>query len=529
MRLYFFVLSFLFPLFSIASELNYVKTDSPRDTMETFINAMNDYKQGVLENSEIKKARILDALRCFTEKRTNVITSQREKKTAAIFLKEVIDRSLLIDFSKIPETISHHRWRLKNTEIVLKPEKQGEREGEWLITESTWKRARDLYQRVKHKPYIEGSGQGALYTQPWMEAYFPPWLKEQSLFLKNWQWMGLLLGVLIGFLLKLLVGILTVFYQRLLRSREQNWKKELLEQLRKPLTLLVMALFWYVWIRYLELEGPAFGIINGLIQIVFGVAATWAVYRCIDVPGLFFKQKAEKTESTLDDQLIPFLEKTLKLIVILLGSLMILQNMGINVFSLVAGLGLGGLAFALAAKDTAANLFGSIMILVDKPFKVGDWVLVEGMEGTIEEIGFRSTRLRTFYNSLVTIPNANMAKAQIDNMGQRIYRRTSTHLHITYDTPKAKMESFIEGVRQIIQKHPATRKDYYNVYLSDFGESSLKIMLYFFFQANTWPEELKYKQEVYFEIVDLARHLGIEFAYPTKTIHLSKPTLPTNP
>ena len=135
----------------------------------------------------------------------------------------------------------------------------------------------------------------------------------------------------------------------------------------------------------------------------------------------------------------------------MLGILIVLQNMGVNVFSLLAGLGLGGLAFALAAKDTAANLFGSIMILTDRPFKIGDWVKMDGVEGTVEEIGFRSTRVRTFYNSLITIPNATIANVQIDNLGVRQYRRTTATLGVTYDTSMEKMNQFVEGIRKIIE------------------------------------------------------------------------------
>ena len=506
---------------SLASELAYVKTDSPRDTMETFMKAMNDYRQGMLEDSKDKKERIQDAIRCFTEKNTNIVSSLEEKEMGAVFLKEVIDRVLLVDLSKIPEKIPGHRWRLKNTEIVLKLEKKGEREGEWLITESSWKRARDFYQRVKDKPYIKGSGQGAFYSQPWMEAYLPDWSKKENFSLKNWQWLGLFFGFFFGLFIKFLTELFVGLYRKINFIKKQNWKTEFVEQMESPLGLFVAGLFWYAWIRYLKLEALAFGVTNGLVQVVFGVAITWAVYCCVEVLGVFFKSGTGKKESLPGKQLIPFLEKTLKIAVILFGFLAVLQNMGVNVFSLLAGLGLGGLAFALAAKDTAANLFGSIMILADNPFKIGDWVLVDGVEGTVEEIGFRSTRIRTFYNSLVTIPNANMANAQIDNMGERSYRRVSTHLDIAYNTPREKIENFITGVRKIIDKHPSTRKDSYHVYFSDYGESSLKIMLYFFFIADDWGEELKSKQDIYLKIFDLAQELNIEFAYPTQTLYFN--------
>jgi MscS family membrane protein len=522
-------LFFLLVLFSMqvtlaTNELAYVKTDSPRDTMETFMTAMNDYREGVLANNPEKKQRIHDAIRCFAEKDNTVITSMREKELAAIFLKEVIDRVIVVDFSLIPEQLESNRWRMAKTEIVLRLQGAGDREGEWLITEGTWRRADQFYQRVKDESYLEGSGQGAAYIQPWMEEYLPEWSKEETLRLKNWQWLGLLLGLFIGLLFRLLTILVLAIYKSLGISQKLPWKRQLIDQIERPISLLVAASFWYFWIFYLKLEGLAFSLVNGLVQVVFGIAFTWGAYISVSVIGSYFKERALETESTLDDQLIPFLEKAVKLTVVLLGVLVVLQNMGVNVFSLVAGLGLGGLAFALAAKDTAANLFGSIMILVDRPFKIGDWVVMDGVEGTVEEIGFRSTRVRTFYNSLITIPNASVANVQIDNMGIRQYRRTSTTLGVTYDTSMERLNQFIEGIRQIILDNPISRKDFFHVYFSGYGSSSLNILVYFFLITNEWSEELRERQNIYSAIYQLAEDLGVEFAFPTQTLHLQHET-----
>ena len=511
----------LFPVSILGADLAYVKTDSPRDTMESFIRAMNDYRQGVLEEDPRKKSRLQDAIRCLAQHKPHVLSSKRDQELAAIFLKEVIDRVILIDFDLIPSRLEKNRWRLKNTEIVLKPQTSGEREGEWLITEDSWKRAYQFYQRLQDKPYLEGSGQGAAYVQPWMDTYLPGWSKKEALGLKNWQWLGLLLGLFIGFFLRLLVLLSFSLYKKLNGLKRRPWKKELIQKVEKPLSLLLVALFWSLWVFSLQLEGLPYSLINGAIQIAFGWVITWGAYLAVSVMATYFKSRAAQTESALDDQLVPFVEKILKLIVILLGVLLVLQNMGVNVFSLLAGLGLGGLAFALAAKDTAANLFGSIMILVDRPFKLGDWVVVGEVEGTIEEIGFRSTRIRTFYNSLVTLPNAHMADSHIDNLGARAYRRVKTHLDMTYDTSPEKMEAFTEGIRQIILDNPISRKENLHVYFTHYGASSLQILVYFFLVTKDWAEELREKQNIFMEIYKLADRLGVEFAYPTQSLYLN--------
>ena len=507
-------------VFATQQELAYVKTDSPRDTMETFIEAMNDYRAGVISNDYAKMARIQDAIRCFADSSNTVLTTRRDKELAAIFLKEAIDRVIVVDYSKIPVDPSLSRWRLRHTEIILLPQEAGERRGEWLITEGTWRRAKSFYDRVRKQPYLEGSGKGAAYVQPWMDAYLPKWSKQETLTLKNWQWLGLIAGLIFGLVIRVFVSLLLSLYSSLSLVQKIPWKSELLSQLDSPFSLLMTSLFWYFWTLYLQLEDMAYNIVNGIVQILFGIALTWFAYLIVNAVGAYAMSKAEKTESTLDDQLVPLLQKTLKLFVVLLGFLLILQNMGVNVLSLLAGLGLGGLAFALAAKDTAANLFGSIMILIDQPFKIGDWVKVGDLEGTVEEIGFRSTRVRTFYNSVVTVPNANVANAHIDNMGVRQYRRTTATLGVTYDTSAEDLQKFVEGIRTIIHENRITRKDYYHVYFSGYGDSSLNILIYFFLVTSDWGEELAERQKIYFEIFHLAKKLGVEFAFPTQTLHI---------
>lgn len=518
MRYFLAITVLLFCHLSEATELAYVQTDNPRETMETFMSAMNDYRDGVLHNDRSKRARIYDAIRCFAEKDSALIASQREKELSAIFLKEAIDRVIVINPQLIPEQTDIPRWRLKNTEVVLMPIDSGDRKGEWLFTESTWKRAQLFYDRVKHMPYLAGSGHGALYEQPWMEEYLPDWSKRETLFLKNWQWLGIFLGLFFGLLLRFIVFITIGLIKNFKFTSRLSWKKHLLSELEKPISLLASAFFWYGLMFYLKLEGMAFSLVNSCIQIVFGISITWAIFKSVTVFCFYLKQRAEKTESPLDDQLIPFIEKTLKLIVILMGILVVLQNMGVNVFSLLAGLGLGGLAFALAAKDTAANLFGSIMILVDRPFKVGDWINIGTVEGNIEEIGFRSTRIRTFYNSLVTVPNSTMANVQIDNLGLRQYRRTRVHLDVAYDTKPDQMKQFVAGIREIILNNDLTRKDLFHVYFDEYGSSSLKVLLSFFIITTETSIELQTRQGIYLEIYDLAQKLEIEFAYPTQTL-----------
>jgi MscS family membrane protein len=214
------------------------------------------------------------------------------------------------------------------------------------------------------------------------------------------------------------------------------------------------------------------------------------------------------------------ISRTLKIFVTVIGVVFVADNLNIDVTGLLAGLGLGGLAFALAAKDMVQNLFGSMTVLMDRTFSVGDWIVVGDHEGTVEHMGFRSTRLRTFYNSLVTIPNARFITADVDNMGERRYRRMKAVYGLTYDTPPDKIEAFCEGVRELVRQHPYMRKDYYHVYFNSFGAHSLDILVYVFWETPDWATELRERHRFLLDCLRLAKRLGVEFAYPTQTLYL---------
>jgi MscS family membrane protein len=184
------------------------------------------------------------------------------------------------------------------------------------------------------------------------------------------------------------------------------------------------------------------------------------------------------------------------------------------VVNFLAGLSIGGFALAFGAQDTIKNFLGSLMIFADKSFSVGDWIDNGNVSGTVEEIGLRSTKIRTFYNSLVPVPNSLLSDKSIDNLGKRKYRRYKTKVILKYDTPMDKVEEFIERIKQVIEEHPDTRKDYYMVYMNEFGSYGLEVLLYLFFKVPTWNLELKARHEIIAKVLEIQRELGIELAIP---------------
>lgn len=356
--------------------------------------------------------------------------------------------------------------------------------------------------------------------QDLLTNHLPQWTQETHFIIATWKWFALLIALFLGFIFKNTAKFFLGFFIKVTDRDSFRWQNRFFKELERPSGLIIASLFWYICLQSLSIEGTTEKILSTLIQMTFSAALVWAVYNLSDLLSDLLKVWTSKTETTLDDHLLPLVSKSLKLFIVVFGTLIALQNLGINVLSVLAGLGLGGLAFALAAKDTCANFFGSLMILIDRPFAIGDWVVASGEEGTVEDIGFRSTRIRTFYDSVVSIPNANMANINIDNMGRRKYRRTNTTLGVTYNTPPEKIENFMEGIKDLIRNHPDTRKDYFHVCFSGYGASSLDIMLYFFLETSDWTAELKARQQLYLDILKLAEKLAVEFAFPTQTLHV---------
>lgn len=500
--------------------IDLVQVGSPRETMESFYEAMQDYKEGVERGDPILRRRLDDAVRTLNVEGLPVVTRQQQARELAILLKEVLDRTIVLDFSSIPDDPDVVFWRSPGGVVATRRVSGGDREGDHLITQDTLNGVRDLYQRVRELPYLPGTGGGAAYRMPWLESHLPAWTYRELGGVAVWQWAGLFLAILAGLTLKTLVRGVGRAIIRLRQAAPNKWEVVLLEALSGPMALLVASLLWWTAVVSLRFSGVPRDVLVYAVKLILCGAIIWTFYAAAGVFQQFLREYAKRSDNNLDEQIVKLISRSLKVFIVVVGVLLAAQNMGIQVFSVLAGLGLGGLAVALAAKDSLANFFGSIMIMFDRPFRVGHWVIVQGQEGIVEDIGFRSTKIRTFYNSLVSIPNSEVAASPVDNMGLRRLRRVRTIVGVTYDTPPEKLEAFLEGIKNVIKANPHTSSFNCHVAFNDFGPSSLNILLYFFLNVPDWATELEQRQNVLIEIVRVAKSLGVEFAFPTQTIHV---------
>jgi len=350
------------------------------------------------------------------------------------------------------------------------------------------------------------------------------WLQETFIFLPNWKWIALVVATVAGFLILSLARHLIYHLKQKITS-QKKFPNLILHFFRKDIqaasSWLVVCFFWYMSFQALSLPESLLKFLMILIHVVSIIQLMRLAYAGVEAVGETLEDFVKTTENTLDDQLAPFATKVLKIFVITMGVLLSLQSFGFNVGAILAGLGIGSLAFALAAQDTAANLFGSITVILDRPFQRGDWIKVGDTEGIVEEVGFRSTRIRTLYKSLVTIPNSTMAKEKIDNMGARPSRRIRHLVGITYDTPFEKMQSFMDRIRYGLSQHPQIQKEELTVVFHSMGDFDLKILVNCFVFVTDIETELKIQQEVLFDVMKAGKETGVEFAFPTQTLHVA--------
>ncbi len=398
----------------------------------------------------------------------------------------------------------------------------------WRFSQETCERIETLYNELEQAP--EPTTQQSDFAeeeeikQPFtirLRNSFPVFLRHKTFLLPDYQWLCLLTLIFFG----LAADALTRRFFSLVSS---HWLDDYVEEeelaarakIWRPIGRLVNAATWYLGTKLIGLPPATLSVLLAVLKLFTIYAAAWTAFAVIDVAAKYLARQALRTDTKFDDLLVPLVSKSLKILATCVAILAAAQTYDLPVLGLVGGLGIGGAALAFASKDAVANFFGSVTVLFDRPFEVGDWIVTSGAEGTVEAVGFRSTRIRTFYNSLITLPNSHLTIAAVDNMGRRRYRRIKTTLGVQYDTTPDQLEAFCEGIRELILSHPNTRKDYFHVYFNDFGPSSLDIMLYCFVQCPDWGSELQSRHRLFADIIRLAEKLDVQFAFPTRTLHM---------
>ena len=288
-----------------------------------------------------------------------------------------------------------------------------------------------------------------------------------------------------------------------------------------PLGLILPVVGVYLAVRTMLSARPEWVVTSDKIFMVVSVLViTWTFFKLADALTILLNELAAKTDSKLDDQVVPLVRKALKIFMAILAFILIAQNLGYSVSGLLAGLGIGGLALAMASKDTLANLFGSIMILIDRPFHVGDWITFPGGDGVVEEVGMRSTRIRTFAKTVVSIPNQALANATVENHSLMPKRRIKFTLGVTYESTVDQVSGLVARIEQYLKSNPDIDQEFMLVKFTTFNDSSLDIFVYCFTVTTDWTKHLSVRQDVNLKTMSLVEEMGMSIAYPTQTVHL---------
>lgn len=440
----------------------------------------------------------------------------------AIKLKKILDgKGLKVDFTKIPNNpiysdttaykIGNHYALFPVRMPQIAVEKYGET---WLYSRETIAIVDNLYKETF--PW---------YSE-WLQNNIPKYTKGKLFGIALWQYIALLSLLLLNFVLfyvlKRIIYFILQKAQVVITKRSNNRINITLKKLTRPLVLLLIIYFIKKAIPVLQLGLNAntflFLALN-IAQIVFWI---YVFLKLVRLSMAVYAEHTKRTHIKLDDQLVPILTHFFTGIVLFLGVLKLLTLFGIPATSVIAGASIGGLALALASQDTVKNLIGTFMIFLDKPFHIGDWIETSEVKGTVEEVGFRSSRIRAADTSIYQIPNSTLSEIVINNKGLRLFRRYQTELGIRYDTPPELIEAFVSGLKKIIKAHPHAKKDMLNVAFTSFGDSALKIMINVYFSVNDWNVEQQAKHNLHMAIVKLAKVLGVDFAFPSTTLMIEQ-------
>ena len=498
-------LLFFLPMFSIAQDSIRVDLSNPHATVYTHLYFLQ------ADSYEPKKAA-----------KTILGLSETTAIKKAIKIKQVLDgKGLYIDVNKI-STNPNYKDSIGYSsyfKYVLFPQRMPdiylEKTGEnWYFSSETVAKIESLYKEV-YPWYVEK-----------IQNIIPVSGHKKIIGIELWQFIGFIIMIALGYLIFLIVKRIAFFILRRIQhqiTKNTNLEvNKVLKKLAHPISLLVSVAFADKIAPSLQLGLE----INTWIFLGLNIAETifwiYVFLKLVQVVMFIYGEFAEKSHGKLDDQLVPILNSFFTGLVIVIGVFRLLILFGVDAATMLAGATIGGLAVALASQDTVKNLIGTIMIFLDKPFHIQDWIEAGEVVGTVEKVGFRSTSVRAADTSVYQIPNSKLSEIVINNKGLRLFRRYNTNLGLRYDTPPELIEAFVKGVREIIIAHPETRSDSFNVEFTGFGDSALLVMLNVYFKSLAWGIAQSSKHRLHIAIVKLAKELGVDFAFPSTTVSIEQ-------
>jgi len=376
----------------------------------------------------------------------------------------------------------------------------------WKISSTTVARTAELY---------------AEFGPGWLEKWLPSiFFEVQILGLALWQWLGLVVVALVPWILLRLVVSTIIRFFGVLPGRTVD--ERIVDLVRGPVRLALTLLVFAAGLKLLDLDVPVQDFLRVIQYLMWVLSAAWLTFRLIDSSVISLRTRAQRRGNLALISALDPLMRFAKVVVVVIGVLVVLGTMGVNISAAVAGLGVGGIAVALAAQKTIENLFGGVTLFADRPVRVGDFFRYGDQVGTVEEIGLRSTRVRTKDRTIVTIPNAQFSDMALENFAKRDQMRLWTILGVRYETTPDQLRFLLARLREILLAHPRVTEDPARVRFVGFGAHSLDLEVFAYVDTPDWNEFLQIREDIYLRFMGAVKEAGTEFAFPSSTMYLGR-------
>ncbi|KMK77343.1 mechanosensitive ion channel protein [Alkalihalobacillus pseudalcaliphilus] len=339
----------------------------------------------------------------------------------------------------------------------------------------------------------------------------------------HWEDIGIAIIIFLIFLMlrKVFTKYVYKFILAVARKTPAETISNILASFEQPFRWFWVVIGSYLALKYLPYTTGNF--LDDLYQSFIIALVGWGFFNYFSQHSTLFTKLAEKTNLEDDSMLIPFLSKFIRTAIVVLTFVIIISGHGIEIGAFVAGMGVAGLAVSLAAQDTISNFLGGVVIVTEKPFSKGDWIETPAVEGTVEDISFRSTLVRTFSDTLVTIPNSTLANSPITNWSKMSKRRVDFELGVMIDTPIERVKEAVQDIDELLRNHKDVHQDLILVNFTEIRESRLGIFIYYFTKTTVWSEYLNVKEDINLEILKILKEDQVDVAIPSQNLIVTDP------
>jgi len=515
-------------------------TSSPRDTLRSFnagiTEAMHAWRAGSRLASVAVRKPGRRAVATFDFSQLPEREQYAKKLETVLLLKEILDRILLPPDDEIPgdqevagKEPALTSWTIPNTAITIAKLEEGPRAGEFLFTAGTVDRLEQFYEAAKHLPYKPGAligiyddiahSPGSILPRIWV-TFLPEWARFVVFGEALWQWLGFTMVVVMAFLLVRLL----LRWGRRWDQRHRNAKA--LMRLGAPLSVLagivVVYACRYVFFHVLRLISDVWVVISFILWMLIFAGVAWLIVLTTSRIADAINDARQVKEGSIDNQLVRTVLRLVSLVILVLLVLYAAGFFGIPLTPVVASLGVGGLAIALAVRPTLENIIGGLTLFADKPVRIGEFCRFGDEYGTVEQIGLRSTRLRKLDDTLVSVPNADFSQRELINYTQRRQRLYRTTLGLRYETTPEQLRYVMAKLREMLVGHPKVSPDWLHVRFRGFGAYSLDVQVFAYVRAKPWLEFKAIREDINLRVMDIVKEAGTGFAFPSQTAYLGR-------